>query len=201
MVSNKFSDNDFDPDDDGPADTIEALIDLNHPALQDVLAEVITHPSKAVRRAATFRLAELFQDVRAVPVLAEALDDPDRRVRKSASEALWDIGDADTRGMIAFLTQAHGQERDLIAAALLTALNDPDGAVRRAGSWALGQIGDPQAVEGLAGLLGDLEGGMFGVGDRVCDIAGEALQRISTPEAMAALSQWQAEVGGDPTAR
>lgn len=79
--------------------------------------------------------------------------------------------------------------------ALLAALNDPDGAVRRASAWALGQIGDAQAVAGLAGLLDDLEGGMFGVGDRVCDIAAEALQRIGTPEAMSALSQWQADSG------
>lgn len=118
MVNNLFGDDDFGLEDDGATQTIEALIDLNHPALQDVLVEVITHPSKAVRREAAFRLAELFQDVRAVPVLAEALDDPDRRVRNSASEALWDIGDAHTRGMVAFLTQSHGQERDLIAGAL-----------------------------------------------------------------------------------
>lgn len=213
-------------DDDAPGE-IAALVAQDPPALQDRLVEALADPRRSVRVAAAFHLADLFQDVRAVFSLAEALDDDDRHVRKSAAEALWEIGDADTAALIALLEQSYGQDRERVAGALawigwqaddldseiaylisardwrgcvqlggqavpqlLAALADPDGAVRRAAAWALGQIADPAALDGLAALLADTEGDMFGVGGRVCDIAAEALGQIGTPEALDLLSQW-----------
>ncbi|MBN1428059.1 MAG: HEAT repeat domain-containing protein [Anaerolineae bacterium] len=210
-----------------PYTEIEALIDSNHPHLQEILADYADHPSWDVRVYAAMRLAELFQDVRAVPGLAEALESTDRHAQRSAAGLLWEIGDADTHGLLDTLYYAIGSTRDAVADALdrigwqpdgidiavsyfiaarrwrdclamgkvavpglIHALHDPDGNVRRAAAWLLGKSGDPRAVPGLIELLEDTGGGMFGIGERVCDIAAEALERIGTPEALAAVEHW-----------
>jgi HEAT repeat protein len=226
MVSNPKHDEI--PDKDRKAqDTIQTLVDLNHPALHEILVEALDHPHAEVRIAAAFHLADLFQDARAVPALAEALDTADRQVRMSAAEALWEIGDTNSAALITLLSGAHGQVRDQIAGALsrigwqadepademayriairdwkgcialgsaavpalLEVLRDREESERRAAAWVLGRIGDPRAVSGLIQMLGDMNGGMFGVGDRVCDVAAEALSLIGTSEAQAAVDRW-----------
>lgn len=70
---------------------------------------------------------------------------------------------------------------------LVSALSDPDGNVRRGAVWALGHIGDARAVPYLVEMLADTSGDLFGAGARVCDAAAEALARIGTPDALAAL--------------
>jgi HEAT repeat protein len=223
-----------DPDDDelfeedDPYAEIEALIDSNHPHLQEMLADYGRHSSWSVRVYAAMRLAELFQDVRAVPGLAEALESTDRHAQRAAAGLLWEIGDADTHGLLDTLYYAIGSTRDVVADALdrigwqpdgtdiavsyfiaarrwrdclamgktavpglIQALHDPDGNIRRAAAWLLGKAGDAQAVPGLIDLLTDTGGGMFGIGERVCDIAAEALERIGTPEALAAVAHWR----------
>ena len=74
--------------------------------------------------------------------------------------------------------------------ALIDALKSRDGTVRRAAAWTLGQIRDPRAVSFLVDLLDDNDGGMFGPGDRVCDVAADALALIGTSEALEALEGW-----------
>jgi HEAT repeat protein len=224
---NKAERNDPEEDDDA-SDTLETLVDMNHPALQDILAEVIHHPARRLRTAAAYHLAEFFQDVRAVPTLVEALNGSDRASQKKAAEALWDIGDANSAGLVDLLDHTYGPLRDQIIDALdqigwqaddvhsdarfrivarqwvecialgeaaveplIDTLRSDDSAARRAAAWALGQIASSRAVPGLVNLLNDVDGGMFGVGSRVCDVAAEALIRIGTPEALDAVELWQ----------
>jgi HEAT repeat protein len=224
--------NEWDGDDlfevDDPYAEIEALIESNHPHVQEMLADYARHPSWQVRVYAAMRLADLFHDVRAVPGLAEALQGADRHAQTSAAGLLWEIGDADTQGLMDTLNYAIGSTRDVVADALdrigwqpdgvevavayfiaarrwrdclamgrvavpglLNALRDADGNVRRAAAWLLGKSGDPRGVPGLIELLPDTGGGMFGIGERVCDIAAEALERIGTPEALKAVERWR----------
>ncbi len=75
---------------------------------------------------------------------------------------------------------------------LVAALSDPDGNVRRGAVWALGHIGDPRSVPFLVEMLADTSGDLFGEGARVCDVAAEALARIGTPAALAALDAYDA---------
>lgn len=80
---------------------------------------------------------------------------------------------------------------------LVSALPDPDGNVRRGAIWTLGQIGDVRAVPFLIEMLDDTSGDMFGIGERVCDAAAEALLNIGTAEAVQAVRTWQADQGVD----
>lgn len=211
---------------------LRVLIEEDDPDLQDALVEALRHPLLKVRTFAALRLAELFQDVQAAATLAEALNAGDQAVQRSASSALWDIGDADAAGLLHVITHAPHEKRDAIANALywigwapddpnsavayyvmtqqwrecialgvealpglIDALQDWDGAVRRGAAWALGEIGDAQAVPWLIERLDDGEGGLFGIGDRVCDIAAEALAKLGTPAAWDALDWWQDSQG------
>ena len=223
-----MSDEPFDVD-DLTVETLEWLVEQNHPETPDLLVEALDHPAREVRIYAALWLAELFQDPRAAFALAEALYTGDQQVRRAAADSLWEIGDTDPRGLLGALRYAYGAEREAIIGALdligwvpddpgvevayriaardwrgcvllgaaavpglIRALRDPDGAVRRAAAWALGEIGDQRAVPWLIERLNDAEGGLMGVGERVCDIAAEALERIGTAEALAAIEEWWA---------
>src|SRR5690349_15638539 len=148
--------------DAGPS--IDDLVAQNPPALQDILAGAVADPRKSVRIEAALHLADLFQDVRAVPALAEALDENDRQTRKSASNALWELGDTNTPGLISLLEQSYGPTRDLIASALSRIgwqADDPDSdilyliAIR---DWRGCVILGSKAVPGLLSALRDPEG-------------------------------------------
>jgi HEAT repeat protein len=206
---------------------LQELIDEDDADLQDALAEALRNPSRRVRTFAALHLAELFQDVRAARVLADALEHGTLPEQRAASSALWEIGDADSEGMLTALVKAPLEESTQVVNALywigwspddprsaveyyimtqqwrecitlgneatpgLTeALTHWDGTIRRGAAWALGEIGDAGSVSALSNLLYDTEGGMFGAGDRVCDIAAESLAKIGTPEAWDALDQW-----------
>jgi HEAT repeat protein len=98
---------------------------------------------------------------------------------------------------------------------LIDCLQDKDVFVRHRAAWALGNIGDIRAVKPLIAALADtatlfdkqVEEGAPEVVIRalkkferlgslippvpVCDVAGEALQKIGTPEALEAVKSWQ----------
>ncbi len=98
----------------------------------DLLLEVLNHTHPAFRARAAEALGR-GGDVRAVPALTIALQDP--AVLKSAAEALGDIGDA-------------------AVLSLQSALADPDTAVRREVVHGLSRVG-PGAVEALVAALAD----------------------------------------------
>jgi HEAT repeat protein len=213
---------------DDDLEELEDLIDEDDSDLQEVLAGSLAHPRWNVRLFAALRLSELFQDVRAVPVLAEALDLGQRGERSAAANALWEIGDANSAGLLKALYHAPINQRDRIADALywvgwvpddvdsavayfvttqqwrecillgkdavpglVSTLQDWDGPTRRGAAWVLGELGDPRAVPALVALLSDIQGGLFGPGDRVCDIAAEALEKINSDDARSALKHWR----------
>jgi HEAT repeat protein len=74
---------------------------------------------------------------------------------------------------------------------LIQALRWPESAIRRGAASALGRIGSAAAVPELIRLLKDEETGLYS--SRICDVAAEALRKIGTPEALAAVRQWRRE--------
>ncbi len=125
-------------------------------------------------------------------------------VRDAIAEALelsgWFPDDVDTEIALRIATwnwRAIVALGEAAVPGLVSALGDPDGNVRRGVVWTLGQIGDPRAVPYLIEMLADTAGDMFGIGERVCDTAAEALERIGTPEALDVAAAWRAtQTGG-----
>jgi len=211
-------------------EAMEIMAEEGHPELRDVLYEMIVHHDQRLRVFAALMLAQEYQDVKALPGLYEALQNRNRNTQKAAATAIWEIGDADTGGLIRALHFERGRVRDSIADALrlvgwfpddpeaevsyriatrtwkelvtlgeqavpglVSALSDPDGNVRRGSIWTLGQIGDARSVPFVIEMLTDSSGNMFGIGERVCDAAAEALERIGTDDALKAVRAWQAD--------
>jgi HEAT repeat protein len=202
---------------DDDSDLQDALVEaLRHPSrqvrtfaalnlaelFQDVraaahLAEALQEGDAQAQRAAANALWEI-GDADAAGLLREIRSAPIDRIDVIANALFW-IGwspdDPNSAVVYYVMTQqwqaciALGSEA---VSGLLEALQDWDGGVRRGAAWALGEIGDPQAVPELIERLEDFEGGLFGVGDRICDIAAEALAKIGTPEAWDALDWWYA---------
>jgi HEAT repeat protein len=139
-------------------------------------------------------------DVRAVELLIDALRDDNAEVRGFAAGALGECGDARAveplinalhddsewvRGIAASALGECGDARAVVP--LLNTLCDYDKTVRFCAADALGRLGDARAVEPLiAALRGDDE--------RVWDAA-SALEKIGTPEALAAVQAWRKEQG------
>lgn len=127
-------------------------------------------------------------------------------IRDAIAEALdlvgWLPDDPDSEVSYCIATRkwpelvAMGQEA---VPGLIAALGDADGNLRRGAAWALGYIGDAAAVPALASLLDDASGDMFGIGERVCDVAADALTRIGSEEALA-IVDWWASGGSAPRA-
>jgi hypothetical protein len=105
----------------------------------------------------------------AVPGLIEALRDENWKVRRSAAEALWALGEPEA------------------VAGLVVALNDRNDVVRQAASSALEAMSTmavPELIKALANR------------DRqVGRAAAEMLERIGTAEALMAVEQWKREQG------
>ena len=135
----------------------------------------LADPRVVVRQTAAEALARL-ADPAAVPALAIALQDADPRVRENAALALGRT------------TASAAQD------ALLAATQDADVWVRICAARALVTTpGDAaqsrRTVDALAALLADTREPIEG--ERVCDVAADALQALGTPEAHAALEHWQ----------
>lgn len=205
--------------DDDP-DLQDALVDaLRHPsqavrtfaAVQ--LAELFQDVRAAVALAHALQIGDGKEQRAAAGALWEIGDHDsgamlDALLRMSEEEqgtvanALYWIGWSpdDAAGAVEYYLLTH-QWKDCIAMGsaavpgLIEALTHWDGATRRGAAWTLGEIGDVSAVGALIESLADEEGGMFGVGDRVCDVAAEALTKINTLEAWEAIRWWQGEEG------
>lgn len=141
-------------------------------ALSQLLADLRDH-DMAVRGQAANTLIEM--GAAAVPGLLEALQDASPRVRLQATVALGKIGDASA------------------VDALLAALNDASWHVCASAAAALGKIGDAKAVPSLKTALQNLHHNPHSdaSGQCMCEDIVESLQKIGTPEALAAVAAWQ----------
>ncbi len=142
------------------------------------LLDAFRDPSVQVRSAAARALGRIGPD--AAPGLVAALRDDEMQVRSAAAWVLQEIGDK------------YGQAAAKAAPALIAALDDVDERVRWYAVGALGVIRDPRAVPGLVKMLEDTDQppGLYDE-KRICDVAAEALERIGTAEARAALRIWR----------
>jgi hypothetical protein len=105
----------------------------------------------------------------AVPGLIEALRDENWKVRRSAAEALWALGEPEA------------------VAGLVVALNDRNDVVRQAASSAL----EAMATMAVPELIKALPNRDRNIGRA----AAEMLERIGTSDALAAVEQWKREQG------
>ncbi len=182
----------------------EALVDIADASAIPALMIALNDEKPYMRVAAADALA-CIKDPAAVPGLLEALRDKDRMIGVSAAEALGRIGSHEAAPGL--LEALHHEDSDVRRAAaealgmikdnralpgLIAALNDPVGYVRRAAAEALGAIGDDVAVPSLVARLAD-EGKAWWENERVCDIAAQALVRIGSGQALAAVEDWRAK--------
>jgi HEAT repeat protein len=166
---------------------VEPLID----ALKDEHAPVRTSVVGSLER---------LGDIRAVESLIDVLKDEKATVRIATAQALGRLGDARA------------------VTPLIAALKDRNASVRRIAAWALGNLTDTSVVQLTFDALSDVDKWMH---TRVADLrqisapaiaplsetlydsdkavsvsAYHALERIGTPEALAAVEQWRREQGG-----
>lgn len=147
------------------------------------LLNAFRDPGVQVRSAAAEALRQIGPD--AVPGLVRALRDDEMQVRSAAAWVIRQIGDQ------------YGKAAARAVQPLLDALDDIDERVRWYAVGALGVLRDPRAVPRLVRLLDDdeLPPGEFDE-QRICDVAAEALEKIGTPEARAAVRIWRVARAG-----
>lgn len=150
-----------------------------------------------VRQSAVTILGER-RDPRAIPALLEALKDENSHIRWSAVRALSAIeGNKVVPGLLAALRDEEMTVIDAAAEALgrigkgaqpglIRALNERRPEVRGAAVEALGRLGNSKAVRPLRKLLNDRARSAI-TGRRISELAAEALERIGSKEALAAL--------------
>jgi HEAT repeat protein len=123
-------------------EAIRALAQIQPTAPETIatLSKAMRDTDPAIQRAAAAALG----DVGAVSVLAQALKDPDKNVRRNAVRPMRRVVIRDRSSSDPATTRA-------VVTALADALKDPDGAVRRAAASSLGAIG-PEAVDAIPAL-------------------------------------------------
>jgi HEAT repeat protein len=181
---------------------IYALTESGNPLAVDALRRLLWDDSKVATHAATIRALGQLGGDRALEPLIRALKHDHATVRDTAAQALGDMGDPRAvdpltevlqtgQGMLrATAAESLGKLGDGRAVdALIRALDDERADVRFAAAGALGQLGDARAVNPLIAALDDPA---VIYGGAVCEAAAEALQRIGTPEAQAAVEKWHA---------
>ena len=181
---------------------IYALTESGNPLAVDALRRLLWDDSKVATHAATIRALGQLGGDRALEPLIRALKHDHATVRDTAAQALGDMGDPRAvdplievlqtgRGMLrATAAESLGKLGDGRAVeALIRALDDERADVRFAAAGALGQLGDARAVNPLIAALDDPA---VIYGGAVCEAAAEALERVGTPEAQAAVEKWRA---------
>jgi len=135
-------------------EAIRALAQIQPPAPETIatLSKAMRDTDPAIQRAAAAALG----DVGAVSVLAQALKDPDKDVRRNAVRPLRRVVIRDRSPSDPATTRA-------VVTALADALKDPDPSVRNATIGALGRIGSPAAVPVLVQALKDPRTGSLAV--------------------------------------
>ncbi len=156
-------------------EAIRALAQIQPPAPETIatLSKAMRDTDPAIQRAAAAALG----DVGAVSVLAQALKDPDKDVRRNAVRPLRRVV---TRGG----SSSDPAATRAVVAALADALKDPDGGVRRAAASSLGAIG-PEAVDAIPALAATT----LDSDPSVRNATIEALGRMDSPAAVPVLVQ------------
>lgn len=146
------------------AEAIEILGDARHAPAVPHLTTLVRDADPGTRYLAAQALAKIGDEAEsAVPVLLTSLRYDDMFLRMAITNALIQIGYPSVPGLI-------------------KALFDRNKAVRRAAAKALGKIGSERAVSALTVTLKDGDPG-------VRKFSAQALRRIDTPEARAALGE------------
>jgi HEAT repeat protein len=156
-------------------EAIRALAQIQPPAPETIatLSKAMRDTDPAIQRAAAAALG----DVGAVSVLAQALNDSDKNVRRNAVRPLRRVVIRDRGSSDPATTRA-------VVTALADALKDPDGAVRRAAASSLGAIG-PEGVDAIPALAATT----MDPDPSVRNATIEALGRIGSPAAVPVLVQ------------
>jgi hypothetical protein len=173
-----------------------------HALLRDTLAyqrakSTIFSKDKPTRLQ-SIQVLGMLRDSRATPYLVAALKDDDKEIRSSAVYTLGEIrdvsavtplltefinGDKFIRNKVAFVLGEIGDEMSFNA--LILASNDPDLDVRNSIKSALGNIMRGWSFEQLVAKLN--EGTVWPIHSGVLEI----LREIGTPEALAAVADWE----------
>lgn len=166
------------------------------------LIELIKDPYWVVRIAGIRALLEIRDRAAAQPI-SRALADTNCNVREAAAEALGVIGDpraapaltkalrdTDTHVRVAAVTALGLLASERAEQALLEALNDENEYVRWMALQALNRAPKPTYTPILVEKLLD-EGKPYWETSRICDLSEKLLERIGTPEAIAALESWR----------
>jgi HEAT repeat protein len=107
------------------------------------------------------------QGERAIPQLAEALNDDDRDYREAASQVLWGIGEpavptlirtarnGSSGAKLVAIGALGGMQAEDAVDVLIEDLQDEDENVRAAAAWALGQIQSGKAIDALTKAMDD----------------------------------------------
>ena len=124
-----------------------------------------------------------------VPALIAALSNEDRQVRSHAATALGDIIE-DVCTSAFFTLKRMGEPA---VPALINGLDNQDSRIRSYAIYLLEGIGDARAVAPLIELLADnTRTRVFSLRTRrICDEAAKALEKIGTPEALAAVAAFR----------
>ena len=156
-------------------EAIRALAQIQPPAPETIatLSKAMRDTDPAIQRAAAAALG----DVGAVSVLAQALKDPDKNVRRNAVRPLRRVVIRDRGSSDPAATRA-------VVTALADGLKDPDGGIRRAAASSLGAIG-PEAVDAIPALAATT----MDPDPSVRNATIEALGRIGSPAAVPVLVQ------------
>jgi HEAT repeat protein len=183
--------------------SIDILVAYGDPVVNDVLIDTLQDPHPKVRTSAIWGLRDIGG--------ADAIEPLDRVLRHDESPSV--------RAVAAITLGTLGGKRAVRS--LITALSeDQFGFVRACAAESLGVIGDPQAIEPLVFALDDSDEdvrqeaavklGEFGderaVGPLIYSLKDEqayvqqsaikSLKQLGTPEALAAVEEWQAQQGG-----
>jgi HEAT repeat protein len=156
-------------------EAIRALAQIQPPAPATIatLSKGMRDTDPAIQRAAAAALG----DVGAVSVLAQALKDPDKDVRRNAVRPL-------RRVVIRDRSSSDPAAAKAVVTALADALKDPDAGVRRAAASSLGALG-PEAVDAIPALAATT----MDSDPSVRNATIEALGRMGSPAAVPVLVQ------------
>lgn len=172
---------------------VEALAQLGPDAV-DALLPMLSHGEAAVERISAAEALAASGDPRALPALAEALWDPDPKVRPEVARALGSLGSAAVQPLLETLPGSDSETRRAlvraleplgegeVAAAIRTALN---GRTPK-----LEHTDDPRVAQAL----------IAGLGNADADLRARAADALSALGERALARAVCTAVGGDPTA-